>query len=240
MAHVNVLTCDAGRRHDGRSRTTHMADDPRWRELFAAIARLETAEEVEIFFRDLCTLAELEAMAHRWAGGAPAGAGASVPGDRAADGRVDDDGDAGRALAAPRRGRLPAGARPLSGLPEDRRPGQGPAARAVGVAARRRGPRARAAGRPRARVPVPQRAGRRPARARRRHPRVRAGRRRRLRHHRARPGARAGARCRRVAAARLRRRAGSRRPCRGVAGTSGSRIWRARRSRRSSRGSRAS
>ena len=35
-------------------------------ELFEAIAKLESQEEVQIFCRDLCTLAELEAMAHRW------------------------------------------------------------------------------------------------------------------------------------------------------------------------------
>ena len=35
-------------------------------ELCEAIAALETREEAERFFRDLCTLAELEAMAHRW------------------------------------------------------------------------------------------------------------------------------------------------------------------------------
>jgi TrpR-related protein YerC/YecD len=35
-------------------------------ELFEAISKLESPEEVEIFCRDLCTLAELEAMAHRW------------------------------------------------------------------------------------------------------------------------------------------------------------------------------
>src|SRR6478752_515905 len=45
-------------------------------------------------------------------GGAPAGAGTSLPGDRGANGRVDDDGDTRGALAAPRRRRLPAGARP--------------------------------------------------------------------------------------------------------------------------------
>src|SRR5438034_9564819 len=44
-------------------------------------------------------------------GGAPAGARVAVPGNRGANGRVDDDGDAGGALAAPRGGRLPAGAR---------------------------------------------------------------------------------------------------------------------------------
>jgi TrpR-related protein YerC/YecD len=36
-------------------------------ELFEAILSLETRAEVERFLRDLCTLAELEAMAHRWA-----------------------------------------------------------------------------------------------------------------------------------------------------------------------------
>jgi TrpR-related protein YerC/YecD len=36
------------------------------RELFAAILSLETIEEAESFFRDLCTIAELEAMTHRW------------------------------------------------------------------------------------------------------------------------------------------------------------------------------
>ena len=36
------------------------------RELFGAIRTLETQPETEAFFRDLCTLSELEAMAHRW------------------------------------------------------------------------------------------------------------------------------------------------------------------------------
>ena len=34
--------------------------------LFDAIQSLEGANETESFFRDLCTLSELEAMAHRW------------------------------------------------------------------------------------------------------------------------------------------------------------------------------
>ncbi len=34
--------------------------------LFATIVALKTKRETERFFRDLCTLAELEAMAHRW------------------------------------------------------------------------------------------------------------------------------------------------------------------------------
>jgi TrpR-related protein YerC/YecD len=36
------------------------------REVFDAILSLETRDETESFFRDLCTLSELEAMAHRW------------------------------------------------------------------------------------------------------------------------------------------------------------------------------
>ena len=36
------------------------------RELFATIAALETPAETGRFLRDLCTLSELEAMAHRW------------------------------------------------------------------------------------------------------------------------------------------------------------------------------
>jgi TrpR-related protein YerC/YecD len=35
-------------------------------ELCEAILALETREELERFLRDLCTIAELEAMAHRW------------------------------------------------------------------------------------------------------------------------------------------------------------------------------
>ncbi|MEA2498807.1 MAG: hypothetical protein QOH26_1212 [Actinomycetota bacterium] len=35
-------------------------------ELFEAIALLKTPEEAERFFRDLCTIGELEAMSHRW------------------------------------------------------------------------------------------------------------------------------------------------------------------------------
>ncbi len=36
------------------------------RELFNAILALESRAELERFFRDLCTLSELEAMGHRW------------------------------------------------------------------------------------------------------------------------------------------------------------------------------
>ena len=47
-------------------RGRHPWQTPEMTELFDAISKLETREEVETFFRDLCTLAELEAMAHRW------------------------------------------------------------------------------------------------------------------------------------------------------------------------------
>jgi TrpR-related protein YerC/YecD len=35
-------------------------------ELFAAVSSLRTKDEVERFLRDLCTISELDAMAHRW------------------------------------------------------------------------------------------------------------------------------------------------------------------------------
>jgi TrpR-related protein YerC/YecD len=35
-------------------------------DLSRALASLKTVEEVERFLRDLCTIGELEAMAHRW------------------------------------------------------------------------------------------------------------------------------------------------------------------------------
>ena len=37
------------------------------RHLFAAVAALRTPEECRAFFRDLCTPAEIQAMADRWA-----------------------------------------------------------------------------------------------------------------------------------------------------------------------------
>ena len=39
---------------------------PQTEELFRAILSLKTEDETAAFLRDLCTLAELEAMAHRW------------------------------------------------------------------------------------------------------------------------------------------------------------------------------
>jgi TrpR-related protein YerC/YecD len=49
-----------------------MASEPRhWptkehQELVGAISSLRNREEVEHFLRDLCTISELDAMAHRW------------------------------------------------------------------------------------------------------------------------------------------------------------------------------
>jgi TrpR-related protein YerC/YecD len=47
------------------------ADPRHWptsehREVFHAIASMRTPAEVEHFLRDLCTISELDAMAHRW------------------------------------------------------------------------------------------------------------------------------------------------------------------------------
>jgi TrpR-related protein YerC/YecD len=47
-----------GQSHTWSSRETE--------DLLATILRLESLEEAQRFFRDLCTLTELEAMAHRW------------------------------------------------------------------------------------------------------------------------------------------------------------------------------
>jgi TrpR-related protein YerC/YecD len=50
-----------------------MAEDPShpWltseiEDLCQAISSLRSVEETELFLRDLCTISELEAMAHRW------------------------------------------------------------------------------------------------------------------------------------------------------------------------------
>src|SRR5947199_10462318 len=47
-------------------RTRHPWATKEMRALFDAILSLETRPELEGFIRDLCTLSELEAMAHRW------------------------------------------------------------------------------------------------------------------------------------------------------------------------------
>jgi TrpR-related protein YerC/YecD len=43
-----------------------MASDQDHGELFSAIASMKTAEETGRLLRDLCTVSELDAMAHRW------------------------------------------------------------------------------------------------------------------------------------------------------------------------------
>src|SRR4029079_3173940 len=45
---------------------SHPWQTPEITELSQAAASLRTPEEVGVFLRDLCTLSELEAMAHRW------------------------------------------------------------------------------------------------------------------------------------------------------------------------------
>ena len=45
---------------------SHSWASPEIRELLRTILALESLDEAERFFRDLCTLAELEAMGHRW------------------------------------------------------------------------------------------------------------------------------------------------------------------------------
>src|SRR3954452_2172044 len=49
-----------------RERERHPWRTQQMTELFEAIATLRTRPELESFLRDLCTLSELEAMAHRW------------------------------------------------------------------------------------------------------------------------------------------------------------------------------
>src|SRR3982750_22229 len=47
-------------------RVRHPWETREMRKLFDAIVSLQTRAEMERFFRDLCTLSGLEAMAHRW------------------------------------------------------------------------------------------------------------------------------------------------------------------------------
>ncbi len=45
---------------------SHEWRTPELRDLMQAILSLRTLDEAERFFRDLCTLSEMEAMSHRW------------------------------------------------------------------------------------------------------------------------------------------------------------------------------
>jgi TrpR-related protein YerC/YecD len=54
-----------------RDPTTYEDSDHEWQteetnDLLQAVLSLKTLDEAGRFFRDLCTLSELEAMAHRW------------------------------------------------------------------------------------------------------------------------------------------------------------------------------
>lgn len=53
-------------RTDVSDQLPHDWRTPKIRDLLETIARLRSLDEAERFFRDLCTLSELEAMAHRW------------------------------------------------------------------------------------------------------------------------------------------------------------------------------
>ena len=72
FSRVSTLTCYYARSSDDDDRLSDMSDLPHeWRtnetrDLFEAILSLRTVDEAERFFRDLCTLAELEALTHRW------------------------------------------------------------------------------------------------------------------------------------------------------------------------------
>lgn len=44
----------------------HELTQPVYDDLFKTVLKLKTVEECKKFFRDLCTIAELEAMAERW------------------------------------------------------------------------------------------------------------------------------------------------------------------------------
>ena len=90
----------------------------RTRALFEAILTLEDIDEAAGFFRDLCTLAEIEAMSQRWQivllldEGLPYREIAEQTG--AFDGHRHPD----QPVAPPRGGRLPPGARSASGAPD--------------------------------------------------------------------------------------------------------------------------
>jgi TrpR-related protein YerC/YecD len=57
-----MLTCDPA----VATELSHGWSSSEIKDLLGTVLRLEDLEEAQRFFRDLCTLAELEAMAHRW------------------------------------------------------------------------------------------------------------------------------------------------------------------------------
>ena len=74
--HVNMLTSDNGSMvsrpatsadwSEMAKEQSHSWASTEIRDLFETILALRNLDEAERFFRDLCTIAELEAMAHRW------------------------------------------------------------------------------------------------------------------------------------------------------------------------------
>ena len=81
-------------------------------DLADAVLTLRTRDEARRFLRDLCTLPELEALAHRWQIVRLLDEQRPVPRDRRARADQHGDGHARRAVAAQRHGRLPRRARP--------------------------------------------------------------------------------------------------------------------------------
>ena len=165
---------------------------------------LRSRDEARRFLRDLCTLGELEALAHRWQIARLVDAGRRLPRHRRDRAHEHGHGHAGRPLAAPRRRRLCARARAHRETPGElddpravragrrerpadrRRALEGADAAADARPLRRGRPQLRD-DRARAARPLRERARRPAARAAARHPRVRPGRRRRRRDHRREP-----------------------------------------------------
>ena len=167
-------------------------------------SRCGTRDEAKRFLRDLCTLGELEALAHRWQIVRLLDEGRAVPRDRRARAHQHGDRHARGAVAAPRRRRLPARARRrtparrhgVSAGVEGRLlvavPSKGrmapPALELLAAAGLRF-----EAGERALHVPCAERPGRPAARPAARHPRVRPGRRRPRRDHRREPRRRGAA-----------------------------------------------
>ena len=158
LSRVSTLTCYYAGSSDDDYRLSDMSDLPHeWRtnetrDLFEAILSLRTVDEAERFFRDLCTLAELEALTHRWQAarlldqGLPYHEVAARTGGSHSGSSAERTGTGWCSIA---------GSGHPVGPPEDRSPGKGSAARARGRPPRGRGPRPRAARRARARLSVP-------------------------------------------------------------------------------------
>jgi TrpR-related protein YerC/YecD len=65
MASQKIMVRD--RRQSKRAKEqSHPWANEEIEDLLRTVLRLESLDEAERFFRDLCTLSELEAMAHRW------------------------------------------------------------------------------------------------------------------------------------------------------------------------------